>query len=60
LHLHGYDQLLTLEPNVPATMRFTAKIAGRFPLEAHRFGPASGAGRHRSEGPLLYVEVLPR
>jgi len=60
LHLHGYDLKLDLEPNVPGTIRFTAKIAGRFPLEAHRFGTASASGRHRSAGPLLYVEVHPR
>lgn len=60
VHLHGYDLLLALAPNVPATMRFTAKIAGRFPLEAHRFGAASSSQRHRGAGPLLYVEVLPR
>jgi hypothetical protein len=60
LHLHGYDLLLSLAPNVSATMRFTAKIAGRFPLEAHRFGAAAGSQRHRGAGPLLYVEVHPR
>jgi len=60
LHLHGYNILLTLTPNVPSTIKFTAKIAGRFPLEAHRFGAASGSQRHRGAGPLLYVEVLPR
>jgi hypothetical protein len=60
LHLHGYDLKLSLAPNVPATLRFTAKIAGRFPLEAHRFGAASNSPRHRSAGPLLYVEVHPR
>jgi hypothetical protein len=60
LHLHGYDLKLSLAPNVPGTMRFTAKIAGRFPLEAHRFGAVSSSRRHRSEGPLLYIEVHPR
>jgi hypothetical protein len=60
VHLHGYDLLLALAPNVPATMRFTAKISGRFPLEVHRFGAASSSQRHRGAGPLLYVEVLPR
>ncbi len=64
LHLHGYDLLLSLTPNVPGKLQFTAKIAGRFPLEAHRFGPETNtdasAGRHHSTGPLLYLEVLPR
>lgn len=60
LHLHGYDLKVTLTPNVPAMIKFAAKIAGRFPLEAHRFGIASSSGRHHGEGPLLYVEVHPR
>jgi len=60
LHLHGYDLKLSLTSNVPATIKFTAKIAGRFPLEAHRFGIGSNSGRRRGEGPLLYVEVHPR
>ena len=60
LHLHGYDLKLSLTSNVPATIKFTAKIAGRFPLEAHRFGTGSNSGRRRGEGPLLYVEVHPR
>ena len=61
VHLHGYDLLLSLTPNVPATMQFTAKIAGRFPLEAHRFGAASSSAKGTAAaGPLLYVEVHPR
>jgi hypothetical protein len=60
LHLHGYDLKLSLAPNVPGTLHFTANIAGRFPLEAHQFGSGESSGRHHSEGPLLYVEVLPR
>ncbi len=60
LHLHGYDLKLSLTPNMPGILKFTAKIAGRFPLEAHRFGAGSSSGRHRGGGPLLYVEVYPR
>lgn len=61
LHLHGYDLKLSLAPNVPGTIRFTASIAGRFPLEAHQFGPEPASDRHhRSASPLLYVEVYPR
>lgn len=60
LHLHGYDLLLSLTPNVPGKMQFTANIAGRFPLEAHRFGTSAQSGRSRSGRPLLYVEVHPR
>jgi FtsP/CotA-like multicopper oxidase with cupredoxin domain len=58
LHLHGYDQLLTVEPNVPATLRLMAKTAGRFSLEAHGFG--GDAKRRRNHAVLLYLEVYPR
>jgi FtsP/CotA-like multicopper oxidase with cupredoxin domain len=60
LHLHGYDLLLTLSPNVPGKMQFTANIAGRFPLEAHRFGNPAQGSRPHGQRPLLYVEVQPR
>jgi hypothetical protein len=60
LHLHGYDLLLTLSANVPGKMQFTANIAGRFPLEAHRFGDPAQGGRSHGQRPLLYVEVQPR
>jgi FtsP/CotA-like multicopper oxidase with cupredoxin domain len=60
LHLHGYDLKLSLSPDVPGTIRFTATIAGRFPLEAHRFGAEPNSGRHRGAGALLYLEVHPR
>src|SRR5262245_35328113 len=59
LHLHGYDIKLDLEANEPGKIQFTANIAGRFPLEVHRFGSGSYAGRSHTTGPLLYVEVLP-
>ena len=58
LHLHGYDLTAQLEPGIPATFSFAAKIAGRFPVEAHRMGQA-GNGR-RLPGALFYVEVYPR
>jgi plastocyanin len=60
VHLHGYDLLLSLQPNVPGKLEFNAKIAGRFPLEAHRYGPGEPASHHRGGQPLLYVEVHPR
>jgi FtsP/CotA-like multicopper oxidase with cupredoxin domain len=60
LHLHGYDIKLDLKPNEPGKIQFTATIAGRFPLEVHRFGIGTKAGRSHITGPLLYVEVLPR
>jgi hypothetical protein len=60
LHLHGYDIKLDLKANEPGKIQFTATIAGRFPLEVHRFGTGTKAGRSHVTGPLLYVEVLPR
>jgi FtsP/CotA-like multicopper oxidase with cupredoxin domain len=52
LHLHGYDIQATVAPGGEATMRFTASIAGRFPVSEHTHGP----GHHRA---VLYLEVLP-
>lgn len=54
LHLHGYDIETKVEPNVPATMKVDAKIAGRFAIEAH--GHSHGGSGHRT---LLYLEVHP-
>ena len=44
LHLHGYDLSAQPEPGMPGTFSFVAKIAGRFPVEAHRMGPAGKGG----------------
>ena len=52
LHLHGYDLEATVAPDAPARMKFTASIAGRFPVSEHRHG----AGHHRA---ILYLEVHP-
>jgi hypothetical protein len=60
LHLHGYDQLLTVQPGLVATMRVDAKIAGRFPIAGHRFGRDAGGGRSTSHAVLLYLEIHPR
>jgi hypothetical protein len=61
LHMHGYDIKFDLKANEPGKIQFTATIAGRFPLEVHRFGTDTKAGRRSHvTGPLLYVEVLPR
>ena len=60
LHLHGYDVLLSLQPNVPGKMAFDAKFGGRFPLEAHRYGSGDHTGHYHGGRPLLYVEVHPR
>jgi zona occludens toxin (predicted ATPase) len=58
LHLHGYDLSVEPQPGTPATFAFVAKIAGRFPVEAHRMGPAGK--EKRRPGALFYVEVHPR
>lgn len=60
VHLHGYDVSLSLQPNVPGKVEFDAKIAGRFPLEAHRYGTGEQASHQHGGRPLLYVEVHPR
>jgi hypothetical protein len=60
VHLHGYDVLVSLQPNVAGAVKFDAKIAGRFPLEAHRYGAGEQASRRRGGQALLYVEVHPR
>ncbi len=51
IHLHGYDVEVKLMPGPPRSARFTAKAAGRFPIEAH------GGGR---EWTIAYLEVHPR
>jgi hypothetical protein len=53
IHLHGYDVDLPLSPAAPASMRFTARASGRFPVEVH----GHGRGGHRV---LAHVEVHPR
>ncbi len=52
LHLHGYDLEAKLTPPAPYEMRFTARAAGRFPIEIHGAG-----GKHATIG---YLEVHPR
>jgi hypothetical protein len=62
LHLHGYDIYLNVEPGTPGVLRVDAKIAGRFPLEAHRFGSATAEpnAKTRDHVVLLYLEIYPR
>jgi hypothetical protein len=60
LHLHGYDRHLTVQPGGEAVMRLDAKLAGRFPIEAHRFGGSAGGSPSRSHVVLLYLEIHPR
>jgi len=49
---HGYDIETTVAPQAPATMAFSADIAGRFPVSEHRHG----GGHARA---VLYLEVHP-
>ena len=73
IHLHGYDVVAKLVPGTPDTLTFKAEATGRFPITAHHFGPAPGAGHEHTdhahdagaseqeeEKTLLYVEVHPR
>jgi hypothetical protein len=61
LHLHGYDRTLELVPGAPAVLKLDARIAGRFAIEAHRFGSAGAAASgKRGQTVLLYLEVHPR
>ncbi|GAA1895583.1 hypothetical protein GCM10009716_02010 [Streptomyces sodiiphilus] len=38
LHVHGYDRLLELRPDEPATLSFTADRTGLFEVETHGAG----------------------
>lgn len=62
LHVHGYDVRANATAAAPATMRFDAGVAGRFPITAHAFGGAVGPDarpKSHREVTLLYLEVLP-
>jgi siroheme synthase len=53
LHLHGYDVERRVVPGATATMSFTARATGRFPIEVH-------ASEGRRATTLGYLEVHPR
>jgi FtsP/CotA-like multicopper oxidase with cupredoxin domain len=53
LHLHGYDIEITVAPGAPASMSFSANVAGRFPVSEH----AQGKSHHHRA--VLYLEVRP-
>lgn len=36
LHVHGYNLTLKLSPNMVSTLRFAAKLTGRFTFEMHK------------------------
>lgn len=62
LHVHGYDLEVAVPAAEPATLRFEAAVAGRFPIAAHDSGAAAArdtrTSKHR-ETTLLYLEVRP-
>jgi hypothetical protein len=61
LHLHGYDRTIEVVPGAAAVLPLDTRIAGRFPIEAHRFGgPAPPGRRKQSPVVLFYLEVHPR
>jgi hypothetical protein len=58
LHLHGYDIETKVTPGTVAEMAFTARAAGRFPVEEHT--PNARGGHSHGEAPLVRLEVRPR
>jgi hypothetical protein len=58
LHLHGYDIETKVEPGAVAETAFTARAAGRFPVEEHK--PKTRGGHSHGEAPLVRIEVQPR
>jgi hypothetical protein len=58
LHLHGYDIETKVTPGTPAEMVFTARAAGRFPVEEHT--PNARGGHSHGEAPIVRLEVRPR
>ena len=62
LHVHGYDVRANLSATSPDSIRFEARVAGRFPITAHEFGTVAGQDarpKSHREMTLLYLEVLP-
>lgn len=55
LHLHGYDIAARVAADAPVSMRFTADVAGRFPVARHASANADAHGHHA----LMYLEVYP-
>ncbi len=41
-HLHAYDKIVKLEPNIQATLTFTANLSGRYPFELEQSGTELG------------------
>jgi hypothetical protein len=57
LHLHGYDIETRVEPGAITEMTFTARAAGRFPVEEHK---PNARGHSHGEAALVRIEVRPR
>jgi hypothetical protein len=53
VHIHPYDIEQKVEPGTPSRSEFTARISGRFPIEAHFASTSKGKV-------VAYLEVLPR
>ena len=43
VHLHGYELVLMLDPNIASELRFRADKSGHFELEAHKHHAELGA-----------------
>jgi hypothetical protein len=56
LHLHGYEIETRVAAGGTATMTFTARLTGRFPVHVH----GVGAAQANAESVLVEVEVYPR
>ena len=56
LHLHGYDKLLLLSPNIKKKMRIDAHISGRFPITMHNLDKNKNVHHHKA---IAYIEIYP-
>ena len=61
LHLHGYDQTLSIQPDVSGVLLFEATETGRFPLSVHHWGEhAHGDDGGSGHDAMIYLEVYPQ
>jgi hypothetical protein len=59
LHLHGYDIKKRVIPGTVTELRFTARVAGRFPVHVHPLSSQGWSLAHEDRS-LVDVEVYPR
>jgi heme/copper-type cytochrome/quinol oxidase subunit 2 len=52
ISIHGYDQMVDVQPGQPVTLAFTADRAGRYSLDLH--------GADNSHAEVAALEVQPR